>query len=75
MQNPTTYYLICEDFVTAKIGPFPSRSEAEEHIKFLAKRGDAAAVHHKPEILTASEAMLRDTHLEMTPAQDREWKE
>lgn len=70
------YFLLCEDFVSALIGPFPTRAEAETHQKFCEERGDGSALPGSWEIISDFVVGFLDEPqigMRLTPQQDREF--
>lgn len=69
------YWVYAEDLVSALIGPFDNRAEAEAHVEFCAERGDASEAEGNTRILTDEEvAPLRGTvGMIMTPDEDRNY--
>ena len=65
------WYLYCEDFAAAVVGPFDDRESAEDHIRYCERRGDGATM----QVVTEQEAHdLADEHpncVWMTPTEDR----
>lgn len=45
-ESPVKFYVWGEDLAAGLVGPFNSHAEAEEHLRFQEKRGDAAVTYH-----------------------------
>jgi hypothetical protein len=64
------FYIFGEDLASALVGPFLTREEAEQHLKFCADRGDGA----RSEVISGFVARKideRNIGIYLTPEEDK----
>jgi len=66
------YWLHCEDFASALIGPFKEQEALIDHVGFCIRRGDGGIFQVIPEEAPVYETYREKAHLIMTPEEDRE---